>query len=148
MVSLGGWGAVIVWLISVCLGALHNVIYCELAAMFPDKAGGIAFYAHEAWKRYLSFIGPMAAFGYWIGWSVVLAVNGVIVGGLLQAEFFEGTAAEGSSWNHTVDLATDRLHLQLPDLRGHRAGLRDLADQLPRRAAGRVGRLRDAAPCS
>jgi amino acid transporter len=104
VISLGGWGAVVVWLISVCLGALHNVIYCELAAMFPDKAGGIAFYAHEAWKRYLSFIGPMAAFGYWIGWSVVLAVNGVIVGGLLQAEFFESTADPGSSWNHSVAL--------------------------------------------
>jgi amino acid transporter len=104
VISLGGWGAVVVWLISVCLGALHNVFYSELAAMFPDKAGGIAFYAHEAWKRYLSFIGPMAAFGYWIGWSVVLAVNGVIVGGLLQAEFFEGTASEGSSWNHMSGL--------------------------------------------
>jgi amino acid transporter len=104
VVSLGGWGAVVVWLISVCLGALHNVIYTELSAMFPDKAGGIAFYAHEAWKRYFSFIGPMAAFGYWIGWSVVLAVNGVIVGGLVQAEFFAGTAAEGSSWNHLSGL--------------------------------------------
>lgn len=49
VISLGGWGAVVVWLISVCLGALHNVIYSELAAMFPDKAGGIAFYAHEGW---------------------------------------------------------------------------------------------------
>ena len=103
VVSLGGWGAVIVWLISVCLGALHNVIYTELSAMFPDKAGGIAFYAHEAWKRYFSFIGPMAAFGYWIGWSVVLAVNGIIVGGLLQGQFFEDTA-ESSTWNHLSGL--------------------------------------------
>ena len=99
VVSLGGWGAVVVWLISVVLGAFHNILYSELSTMFPDKAGGIAAYGHEAWKRYLSLIGPMAAFGYWIGWSVVLAVNGVIVGGLIQGEWFPGTA-DSSFWNH------------------------------------------------
>ena len=67
--SLGGWGAAILWTVSVLLGALHNYIYSETAAMFPKLSGGIAIYAHEAWKRYFSFIGPIAAFGYWIGWS-------------------------------------------------------------------------------
>jgi len=114
VISLGGWGAVIVWLISVCLGALHNVIYSELAAMFPDKSGGIAIYAHEAWKRYVAFIGPLAAFGYWLGWSVVLAINGVIVGSLLQAEFYESSAAEGSSWLHTVDLGVVNFDFSFP----------------------------------
>ena len=78
--SLGGWGAVILWTVSVLLGALHNYIYSETAAMFPKLSGGIAIYAHEAWKRYFSFIGPIAAFGYWIGWSVVLSATGVVVG--------------------------------------------------------------------
>ena len=104
VVSLGGWGAVIVWLIAVCVGALHNVIYSEMSTMFPDRAGGIAFYAHEGWKRYASFVGPMAAFGYWLGWSVVLSVNGIIIGGLIQAQFFEGTADPESGWNRTLGL--------------------------------------------
>lgn len=96
--TLGGWGAVALWLISVLIGALHNNIYAEVATMFPKLSGGVALYAHEAWKRYLSLIGPLAAFGYWIGWSVVLSINGVIVGGLIQAQWFPGTAAEGSAW--------------------------------------------------
>ena len=85
VVSLGGWGATIVWTISVLIGALHNNIYAEVAAMFPKLSGGVAVYAHEAWKRYTSFVGPIAAVGYWLGWSVVLSLNGAIVGFLLQA---------------------------------------------------------------
>jgi amino acid transporter len=88
VLSLGGWGAIVIWLISVLIGGLHNNIYAEVAAMFPKLSGGVAVYAHEAWKRYTSFVGPIAAVGYWLGWSVVLALNSVIVGGLLQSEFW------------------------------------------------------------
>ena len=73
------------WSISICLGALQNNIHAELAAMFPNKSGGIALYAHEAWRKYLTPIGPLATFGYWIGWSVVLSINGLVAGTLIQA---------------------------------------------------------------
>ena len=75
VLSLGGWGAAIVWTFSVLIGALHNNIYAEVAAMFPKLSGGVAVYAHEAWKRYTSFVGPIAAVGYWLGWSVVLVAQ-------------------------------------------------------------------------
>jgi len=101
VISLGGWGAVILWTTSVVIGALHNYIYSELAAAFPKLSGGIAIYAHEAWKRYLSLVGPLAAFGYWIGWSVVLSATGVVVGFLVQAQFYTSSAATSSSWNHS-----------------------------------------------
>ena len=91
VVSLGGWGAAIVWLISVLIATLHNNLYAEIASMFPKLSGGVAVYAHEAWKRYTSFVGPIAAIGYWLGWSVVLALNGAIVGFLLQAQFFSSS---------------------------------------------------------
>lgn len=103
-VSLGGWGAVILWTVSVLLGALHNYIYSELATMFPKLSGGIAIYAHEAWKRYLSFVGPVAAFGYWIGWSVVLSATGVVTGFLVQAQFYPSSSNASSSWNHSTHL--------------------------------------------
>ena len=101
VVSLGGWGAVMLWTASVIIGALHNYIYSETAAMFPKLSGGIAIYAHEAWKKYFSFVGPVAAFGYWIGWSVVLSATGVVVGFLVQAQFYPSSAAASSSWNHS-----------------------------------------------
>jgi amino acid transporter len=94
--ALGTTGAVVLWSISICLGALQNNIHAELAAMFPNKSGGIALYAHEAWRKYLTVIGPLATFGYWIGWSVVLSINGLVAGSLIQAEWFSD-----NTWTHT-----------------------------------------------
>jgi amino acid transporter len=93
--ALGTTGAFVLWTISICFGALQNNIHAELACMFPNKSGGIALYAHEAWRKYLTFIGPVATFGYWIGWSVVLSINGLVAGTLIQAEWFSG-----STWTH------------------------------------------------
>src|SRR5215207_6650762 len=94
--ALGTGGAFLLWSISICLGALQNNIHAELASMFPNKSGGIALYAHEAWRKYSTLVGPLATFGYWIGWSVVLAVNGLVAGTLIQAEWFSD-----STWAET-----------------------------------------------
>jgi len=111
--SLGGWGAAILWTVSVLLGALHNYIYSETAAMFPKLSGGIAIYAHEAWKRYFSFIGPIAAFGYWIGWSVVLSATGVVVGFFVQYEWYPSSATS-TSWNHTWSVFGQTIYFSFP----------------------------------
>ena len=86
--ALGTTGAFVLWTISITFGALQNNIHAELSTMFPNKSGGIALYAHEAWRKYLTFVGPVATFGYWIGWSVVLSINGLVAGTLIQAEWF------------------------------------------------------------
>jgi amino acid transporter len=114
VLGLGGWGAVILWTASVVIGALHNYVYSELAAMFPRLSGGIAIYAHEAWKRYLSIVGPLAAFGYWLGWSVVLSATGVVVGFLVQAQFYTSSASASSSWNHSGHLLGVPLYFSFP----------------------------------
>jgi amino acid transporter len=113
VLSLGGWGAVILWTVSVVLGALHNYIYSETAAMFPKLSGGIAIYAHEAWKKYFSFVGPIAAFGYWIGWSVVLSATGVVVGFLVQYEWYPSSATS-TSWNHSWQLLGQTIYFSFP----------------------------------
>jgi amino acid transporter len=86
--ALGGWGAMCLWGISATIGMLSNWIYSETAAMFPEQSGGISLYAHQGWRRYFSLIGPLAAFGYWIGWSVVLSIFGKLIGDLIQAKWF------------------------------------------------------------
>jgi amino acid transporter len=88
LATIGVWGSVLLWGISATVGLLQNFIYSETAAMFPDKPGGIALYAHEGWRSRFSLFGPIAAFGYWIGWSVVLSFVGNIVGALIVAEWF------------------------------------------------------------
>jgi amino acid transporter len=98
--TLGGWGAVVLWSISMTIGALSNWVYSESAAMFPDKPGGIALYAHEGWRKYFSLVGPVATFGYWFAWSSVLAIFGLTVGSLIQAEWFSG-----ETWTFSTGLA-------------------------------------------
>src|SRR3954465_3951442 len=102
--ALGTTGACVLWTVSVLLGALQNNIYAELATMFPNKSGGIALFAHEAWRKYLSFVGPIATFGYWFAWSSVLAINGLVVGTLVQSEWFSGSAWSPSAAGFDLNL--------------------------------------------
>ena len=88
--ALGGWGALTLWAISMLIGTFSNWIYSESAAMFPDKPGGIALYAHEGWRRYFTLVGPVATFGYWFAWSSVLSIFGLVIGSLIQAQWFPG----------------------------------------------------------
>ncbi len=86
--ALGTTGAVLLWTISVLMGALQNNIYAELSTMFPKMSGGIVLYTHEAFRKYTNFFGPIVAFGYWMGWTVVLSINGLIVGTLIVTQWF------------------------------------------------------------
>src|SRR5439155_5055521 len=52
-----------------------------------------------------SLIGPIGAFGYWIGWSVVLSIFGVLIGTLVQAQWFP---------NSTWSVFDGVVHLGLP----------------------------------
>ena len=141
MLSLGGWGAVILWTVSVVLGAVHNYIYSETAAMFPKLSGGIAIYAHEAWKKYFSFVGPISAFGYWIGWSVVLSATGVVVGFLVQYEWYPSSATSTTLEPQLAGAGSDDL-LQLPDRLTASDHRHHLGVQRAGNAPGGVGRVR------
>lgn len=104
---LGAWGAVFLWGISSIIGGMQSWIYAETAAMFPDKPGGIALYAHEGWRRYFTPIGPIATFGYWFAWSSVLAIYGLVIGTLVQAQWFSG--ATWSFWDGAVHVGLVQL---------------------------------------
>src|SRR5207237_6130080 len=85
---MGGWGAMLIWGVTAAIVFPVTVIYSELAAMFPHQSGGLSIYANEGWRKYTTLIGPVATFGYWIGWSVVLSFLGLFVGGSAPASGF------------------------------------------------------------
>jgi amino acid transporter len=97
LATVGPTGAIYLWGIAAFIGLLQNWIYSESAAMFPDKPGGISLYAYEGWRKYFNLFGPIAAFGYWIGWSVVLSINGYLIGGLICAQWFPHALVGGVS---------------------------------------------------
>jgi amino acid transporter len=93
----GATGSLILWGASAAIGMLQAWIYSEPATMFGHRSGGISLYAHEGWRQYSTFVGPLAAFGYWIGWSVVLSIFGKIIGDLAVAQWWPH-----STWTVTI----------------------------------------------
>jgi amino acid transporter len=100
--ALGVVGATVLWGVSAAIGLMQNWIYSEPATMFPGRSGGISLYANEGWRRYTTLVGPIATFGYWIGWSVVLSIFGNLIGALIQARWF--SSSTWTVWDGTVHL--------------------------------------------
>jgi amino acid transporter len=95
--AVGAAGAMILWGASAIIGMLQAWIYSEPATMFGHRSGGISLYAHEGWRKYTTLVGPLSAFGYWIGWSVVLSIFGKIIGDLAASQWWPK-----STWTVTI----------------------------------------------
>lgn len=97
--ALGTLGAIAVCVTLAVVALLQNYLFAEMAAMFPDKPGGVAVYAAEAWKRYFAPLSAVSSFGYWCGWALVLALTGLTAGSLIQAQWFAD-----STWSVSTGL--------------------------------------------
>lgn len=107
--TLGAWAAAALWGVVCLIAFIQNHLFGEMAAMFPDKPGGITLYAQEGWRRHSRSIGAIAAWGYWMGWSLSLAVFALTIGELIQAQWFPH--ATWTFWDGAV-------HVGLPQLIG------------------------------
>jgi len=85
---VGGWAVIAIWAVSMVVAIGQTVLYAEVATMFPDTAGGVAAYTHEALRRYSVFVGPVVTWGYWLGYSLIQAVTALILGNVIQAQWF------------------------------------------------------------
>ena len=90
--SLGAWWSAALWTIAIVVAFLAARLYTEMAAMFPEKSGGIAMYAEEGWRRYSTLVGPLATWGYWVSWSSGVAVFSTSLATILQTQFFASTS--------------------------------------------------------
>jgi amino acid transporter len=102
---LGGWATAALFGIVAAVAVLQNFIFAEMAAMFPNKPGGIPLYAHEGWRRYFAPVGAIAAFGYWAGWSLANSVFALTFGQLIAAQFFPGATWTVSTGGPDIGLA-------------------------------------------
>ena len=134
---LGTTGAFVLWTISVLIGALQNNVYAEMATMFPQKAGGISLYAHEAWRKYLSFDRPDR--------HVRLLVRVVERAGDQRLRDRHARAGR-VVLEHDVHAGRRQLPVEPGGLDRDRLHPRRLALQHLRRAAGGVAQLRDRRP--
>lgn len=101
---VGAWTAITIWCAGAVISLLQCFVFAEMAAMFPRDSGGVARYAIEGWKRYFAPLGAMAAFGYWIGWSLSISVASVVFGGLIKATWFENNDLSFSMFGNPLGL--------------------------------------------
>ena len=101
---LGAFSAIFVWVFAALIGSFQNWFFLEAATIFPDKSGGIALIATEGWKDKFSLAGPIASFGYWMGWSAVLSIVGVSSGSIIKEQWFPNS-------NFTLQLGFTSLEL-------------------------------------
>lgn len=104
--AIGALGALAVWVGTSVIALAQNFIYMELAAMFPHKSGGIALYASEIWSERCAPLGGVFGWGYWAGWSLTLAVVSLVIGDLVQAEWFPHATGTITVLGNHVGLAT------------------------------------------
>ncbi|HET8977343.1 MAG TPA: APC family permease [Solirubrobacteraceae bacterium] len=102
----GVTGSMILWGCSAAIGMLQAWIYSEPATMFGHRSGGISLYAHEGWRKYTTFVGPLSAFGYWIGWSVVLSIFGKVIGDLATAQWWPHSSLSIGFLGNTLTLSS------------------------------------------
>jgi amino acid transporter len=95
--ALGAYGALAVWVATSIIAVLQNYIFADLAGTYAGKPGGIALYASDIWSRTCAPLGGILGWGYWAGWSLVLAVGALIVGDLVQGEWFPG-----ATWSFAI----------------------------------------------
>ena len=82
-----GPASVFVWSLIAIVGVLQCLMIAEMAGMFPNKSGGTATYAHEAFKKTSPLFGVASNWGYWLAWIPVIPVNMILVAGYMKATF-------------------------------------------------------------
>ncbi|MFZ0172380.1 MAG: APC family permease [Acidimicrobiales bacterium] len=72
-------------------GAILCLCVAEMATMLPDRTGGCPSYAYFAFKdrfpRSSPIINGVTSWMYWLGWWPVMAVNNILIGGILATLF-------------------------------------------------------------
>ncbi|KPG96027.1 hypothetical protein AEQ67_19080 [Pseudomonas sp. RIT-PI-q] len=86
--TLGSLSVAVLFFIVSLVAYAQNKLYTEMAFMFPGRSGGIATFANEAWGKYCSPIGAIAALGYWLAWTAAVSVFALTFGQLIQAQFY------------------------------------------------------------
>lgn len=102
--ALGAWAAIAIFGAAALIAVLQNLLFAEMASMFPDKPGGIALFGHEGWKRYVPSAGAVATFGYWMGWSLTLGFIGLTIGNIAQAQWFASSTGHFTLLGNQVGL--------------------------------------------
>jgi amino acid transporter len=95
-VSLGamageiGTVSIWVWIGTAVIGGLQCALVAELAARFPERAGGTAQFAFRAVPNGSPTLGALSAWCYWFAWTPGIAVNLILAATYLRDLLWPG----------------------------------------------------------
>lgn len=81
---------VLVWASAAFIGLVQCYLIAELAMYEPDRAGGVATYAREAFGQRAPWLAGMSGWGYWFAWTPGIAVNLILAAEYLGATILPG----------------------------------------------------------
>jgi amino acid transporter len=86
-----GAAAVPVLAIATALGVLLCLFMAELAAVMPERTGGLPSYATESFASVhagtATHVGGLSAWGYWLGWFPVAPINMILASAYITQLF-------------------------------------------------------------
>jgi amino acid transporter len=103
LVALGGL-AIVLFLVLTAVGVFLCFCLAELAAAFPDRAGGLPSYAFETYKplgdNVARHVGGLSSWAYWLGWFTVAPINALLAALYLNSLF---GVPDGHIWGPISD---------------------------------------------
>jgi amino acid transporter len=98
LVALGGF-AIVLFLVLTAVGVFLCFCLAELAAAFPERAGGLPSYAFETFKPmgegFARHVGGLSSWAYWLGWFTVAPINALLAALYLNSLF---SIPDGKTW--------------------------------------------------
>ena len=86
-----GAAAIPILALATAMGVLVCLFVAELAAMMPDKSGGLPSYAAETLKpvgdTFARHAGGVSAWSYWLGWFPVAPINMILAAAYISSLF-------------------------------------------------------------
>jgi amino acid transporter len=81
--AVGKW-APLAWLTVVLLQTVTLLAMLEVAVLFKDRAGGLSTYVIKAFEHRFPLIGPLAMWGYFMGWGIAIGAIALFAGLFVQ----------------------------------------------------------------
>jgi amino acid transporter len=90
--ALAGPPSVVVWALAAVIGLAMALPFAELAGLFPGQAGGIAVVTAHAFRSRSRLLGVIVQWSYWLGWTLGLAITGILAGDYLRRRLLPGSS--------------------------------------------------------
>jgi amino acid transporter len=75
----------LIWVFAAAAGLVQCLFIAELATHFPNRSGGTATYAHEAFGDRNKWLPALSSWAYWFAWTPGIAVNLILASRYIRA---------------------------------------------------------------